>query len=103
VPADDFLEDVSGQNRERKVVKCDDAAVPEYLLEEHLKTGSKIGNWNDKARQGLQVVSSCFWDQMLCWWKRKMTMSYITWMKMRYNSVRKAVNTVKVNLAGDRK
>jgi hypothetical protein len=42
VPTDTVLEDVSRQNRERKAVKADGAAVPEYLWTEHLIAGSKV-------------------------------------------------------------
>ena len=48
-----LLEDVSRQQRERKAVKADDAAVPEYLWREHLMAGSWKTEWDVKALDSL--------------------------------------------------
>jgi hypothetical protein len=69
VPLNSLLEDVSHQQRECKVVKSDDAAVPKYLWEEHLTAGSKVLDWNFRAMHDLIAVSSWLRDRMLCWRK----------------------------------
>jgi hypothetical protein len=104
VASDELLEDVSRQTRERKAVKSDDAAVPEYLWEDHLKTGSKVDVWDEKAMHDLRIVSSWLRDRMLCWWKRKVTSSYVTWMKAKYTIVDESSDsTVQVSLEGNGK
>jgi hypothetical protein len=98
---DKLLEDVSRQQRERKAVKADDAAVPEYLWEEHLREGSGMSEWDKKAVHDLRTVSSWLRERMLCWWKRKVVSSYVKWMKEKYVIEEWMVDrTVKVNLAG---
>jgi hypothetical protein len=51
---DDLLKDMAQQQREQKAVKSDDAAVPEYLWEEHLMTGSEVNDWNSKSIDNLR-------------------------------------------------
>jgi hypothetical protein len=71
VPWDGLLEEVSRENRERKAMKSDDAAVPKkYLWEEHLTSGSKVKERNDQAMHDLRIVSSWLRERMLAWWKR---------------------------------
>jgi hypothetical protein len=81
---DDLLKDVSRQQQERKAVKADDAAVPEYLWEEHLMTGSEVNDWNSKSIDNLRRVSSWLREHMLRWWKRRVVSSYVSWMKSKY-------------------
>jgi hypothetical protein len=62
----------------------DDAAVPEYLWEEHLKGGSQVKEWDAIALHNLHAVSSWLQGHMLCFWKRKVESSYVVWMKDKY-------------------
>jgi hypothetical protein len=88
IPLDSLLEDgVSRQHRERKAVKSNAAAVPEYLWEEHLTSGSKVQDWNDQAIHNLRVVSSWLRERMMGWWKWKVVMPYVAWMKDKYNTL----------------
>jgi hypothetical protein len=79
------LDDIARQQRERKAVKSDDAAVPEYLWTDHLAAGSSVTEWDAKAMDDLRRVSSWLRERMLCWWKRKVVSLYVTWMKEKYS------------------
>jgi hypothetical protein len=79
------LKDVGRKKREKKTVKSDDAAVSEYLWEDHLIAGSSVGEWNAKAIDNLCMISNWLRERMLCWWKRKVVSSYVSWMKAKYD------------------
>jgi hypothetical protein len=101
VASDGLLEEVSRENRERKAVKSDDVAVPEYLWEEHLTSGSEVKEYNDQAMHDLGIVSRWLRKRMLAWWKRKVVSSYVTWMKAKYSFEEDAKDaTVQANLVG---
>jgi hypothetical protein len=78
------LEDVARENRDRKAVKSDDAAVPEYLWEEHLLEGLKEREWDEIKLVKVRRVATWLRSKMLRWWKRKATTSYIHWQKDKY-------------------
>jgi hypothetical protein len=65
-------------------VKSDDAAVPEYLWEEHLLEGLKEREWDEIKLVKVRRVATWLRSKMLRWWKRKATTSYIHWQKDKY-------------------
>jgi hypothetical protein len=102
VASDGLLEEVSRENRERKAVKSDDAAVPKYLWEEHLTSGSRVKEWNDQVMHDLINVLRWLRKRMLAWWKQKVESSYVTWMKAKYSFIEEDAKdaTVQANLVG---
>ncbi len=68
---DSVLADIARENRDRKAVKSDDAAVPEYLWEDHLLEGLKEREWDDIKLAKVRRVATWLRSKMLQWWKRK--------------------------------
>jgi hypothetical protein len=80
----DALEDIARDKQEQKACKADDAAVPEYLWEEHLLNGLKEQQWDNTKLQKVRRLSKWLRSKMLCWWKRNVTFSYIKWAAEKY-------------------
>jgi hypothetical protein len=66
--------------RERKAMKSDDAAVPEYLWLEYLVEDGP-SEWSAKQQGGLPAAMDLLPGRMLCWWKTCLTWSFWKWMK----------------------
>jgi hypothetical protein len=81
---DEVLEDIAWDKSKRKACKADDAAVPEYLWEEHLLNGLEKRDWDDANLQKLRRLSQWLRSKMLQWWKRNVTISYIKWAAAKY-------------------
>jgi hypothetical protein len=74
------LDDITKQEqRERKAVKSDDAAVPESLWEEQLLKGLNTQQWDHKQLAKVCKVSTWLQSTMLRWWKRHVITSYFAW------------------------
>jgi hypothetical protein len=78
------LEDIARDKREQKVCKADDAAVPEYLWEEHLLNGLEEQQWDESRLKKIRVLSNWLRSKMLRWWKRNVTVSYVKWAAEKY-------------------
>ena len=74
--------------REQKVVKSDDAEVPEHLWEDHLFEKSGWAEKWSNHRESFQKACSILKARMLCWWKRTVTRSLNNWVDCRYPHVR---------------
>jgi hypothetical protein len=70
--------------RERNATKADNAAVPEYLWEEHLLEGVSEQEWDATKLVKIRKLSSWLRSNMLNRWKRNVTASYINWVKEKY-------------------
>jgi hypothetical protein len=82
---DTMLDDIARKNQNRKAVKSDDAAVPEYLWEDNLLEGIKDQAWDDTKLVKVRRVATWLRSKMLRWWKRQVTTSYIAWAKVKYS------------------
>jgi hypothetical protein len=78
------LDEISREHRQRKAVKSDNAKVPEYLWEAHLLEGCEGINQNGDVISQVRTVIDWLREQMLRWWKRKVTSSYVAWVKSKY-------------------
>mmetsp|Transcript_15422 Transcript_15422/g.21971 ORF Transcript_15422/g.21971 Transcript_15422/m.21971 type:complete len:400 (+) Transcript_15422:439-1638(+) len=68
-------------DRMAKATKSDDAEVPEYLWDDRLLEGLGMIK-TAKVLAALNSLRSLF----LCWWKRKVTRSFLVWwLAQRYN------------------
>jgi hypothetical protein len=74
------LKDITREQRERKAVKSDDAAVPEYLWEDQLLDGMEAREWNSTQLKKVRRVSTWLRSKMLRWWKRHVTTLYMSWI-----------------------
>jgi hypothetical protein len=72
------------EHRQGKAVKSDNAQVPEYLWEAHLLEGCEGINLDDDVILKVPTVINWLRKQMLNWWKRKVTSSYVAWVKSKY-------------------
>jgi hypothetical protein len=81
----DTRKGVSREQRDQKVVKSDDAAIPKYLWEEQLLEGLTRVEWNESKLLKIRRLSTWLRKKMLHWWKRHVTTAYITWAKEKYS------------------
>jgi hypothetical protein len=85
-----LLNEIDRVNQERKAVKLDDAAIPEYLWEEHLLEGIPHQPWSDEEdMKKVRLLTGWLRRKMLAWWKRNVTISYVAWAKTKYCLVTK--------------
>jgi hypothetical protein len=74
---------------ERKATKSDDAAVPEYLWEEHLlRDGPTPWTISEADRPKLRSAMNLLRGRMLRWWKKGITTSFLVWTHDRYKGLR---------------
>jgi hypothetical protein len=84
----EILDQIARDLRERKAVKSDDAAIPEYLWEEHL-TADDVRVWTPSDRVGLPRAMDLLRARMLRWWKKRVTTSYLVWLKEEHPRLRR--------------
>jgi hypothetical protein len=77
------LDEISRKHRQRKAVKSDKAQVPEYLWKAHLLEGCEGINQDGDIILKVCTVINWLRKQMLNWWKRKVTSSYVAWVKSK--------------------
>jgi hypothetical protein len=75
-----ILDKISRDLREKEAVKSDDAAIPEYLWEDHL-VDDDIRDWSHQDRVGLPCAMDLLRGRML-------TTSYLSWMKEEHPRLR---------------
>jgi hypothetical protein len=78
--------------------------VPEYLWEEHLTEGGQVQDWDLQTIRQLRSLSAWLREQMMCWWKRKVTLLYAAWVKLKYKlniDHQNLGSIVKANLEGN--
>jgi hypothetical protein len=99
---EEVLSDISREHRDRKAVKSDDAAVPEYLWEEHLLEGLEDQEWDDTKLVKIRRVSEWLRSKMFRWWTRNVTRSYVYWAEAKYDlkDVKSKVHWVRWNGVG---
>jgi hypothetical protein len=79
-------EEISREGRERKATKADDAEVPKYLWHEHLFEDCGR-SWTDSQKKALPRAAQVLQKGMLKHWKRKVLMSFFTWLKVKHKSL----------------
>jgi hypothetical protein len=81
------LDEILHEHRQRKAVKSDNAKVPEYLWEAHLIEGCEGINWDDDVISKVGTVIDWLHEQMLRWWKRRVTSAYGAWVRAKYGLI----------------
>jgi hypothetical protein len=83
-----LLEKIFRDLPEQKVVKSDNAEVPDYLWEDHL-VDDNVCNWSPPNQVGLLGAMKLLRERMLRWWKKPVTTSYLHWLKEEHPRLRK--------------
>jgi hypothetical protein len=78
-----ILDKISRDLREKKAVKADGAAISEYLWEDHL-VDDDVCEWSPLDQVGLPRAMDLLRGRMLRWWKKRVTTSYLSWMKKEH-------------------
>ena len=78
-------DEIARENRDRKATKSDDAEVPEYLWLEHLVQAGER-RWTDEEIMKLLSAMHTVREGCLRWWKRRVTTSLLTYVKLRYET-----------------
>jgi hypothetical protein len=85
----EVLHEITREKRERKATKADGADVPECLWEEHLlkdcPTPWVLEERTRLVRHGIKLLPKC----MLTWWKRKVTTSFLDWVREQHTELPK--------------
>jgi hypothetical protein len=82
------LDGIKQDTREQKATKVDDADVSKFLWYEHLCDDGER-SWTEAEKQQLPAAANTLRAGMLRFWKRKVTTSFVRWVKKKHPGLKK--------------